>query len=197
MEKKDKIKIWLAWKKRQVYMGLMWLKGYRFKKTGKFFFCQGLSSVIKKNSVSVGDYVFIGYKCHIYANVEIGNFVMIASNVAIVGGDHRYDIVGIPSRFAGRAGLEELVTIIEDDVWIGHGCTIMAGTKIGRGAVVAAGSVVTKDIAPYTIVGGVPAKFIKYRFDDEAQKKHDQSLRCLVKSENAESEAMKLMIQNI
>lgn len=57
--------------------------------------------------------------------------------------------------------------IIDDDVWIGFGATIMSGVHIGQGAVVAAGAVVTKDIPPYAIVGGVPAKIIKYRFSSD------------------------------
>lgn len=57
--------------------------------------------------------------------------------------------------------------IVDDDVWIGYGATIMSGVHIGQGAVVAAGAVVTKDVPPYAIVGGVPAKVIKYRFEPE------------------------------
>ena len=57
--------------------------------------------------------------------------------------------------------------IIEDDVWIGCNATILQGVKIGTGAIVAAGAVVTKDVPPYAIVGGVPAKIIKYRFTEE------------------------------
>ena len=57
---------------------------------------------------------------------------------------------------------------IEDDVWIGYGATIMSGIHIGQGAVIAAGAVVTKDVPPYAIVGGVPARIIKYRFDTES-----------------------------
>jgi len=56
---------------------------------------------------------------------------------------------------------------VNDDVWIGHGSTILSGVRIGQGAVVAAGSVVTKDVPLYAIVGGVPAKVIKYRFEPE------------------------------
>ena len=57
--------------------------------------------------------------------------------------------------------------IVDDDVWIGYGATIMSGVHIGQGAVVAAGAVVTKDVPPYAIVGGVPAKVIKYRIEPE------------------------------
>lgn len=57
--------------------------------------------------------------------------------------------------------------IVDDDVWIGYRATIMSGVHIGQGAVVAAGAVVTKDVPPYAIVGGVPARVIKYRFSPE------------------------------
>lgn len=62
---------------------------------------------------------------------------------------------------------KQLDVVIGHDVWIGARCTILAGVKIGIGAVIGSGSVVTKDVPPYAIVGGVPAKVIKYRFDDE------------------------------
>ena len=57
--------------------------------------------------------------------------------------------------------------IVDDDVWIGYGAAIMSGVHIGQGAIVAAGAIVTKDVPPYAIVGGVPAKIIKYRFEPE------------------------------
>ena len=77
--------------------------------------------------------------------------------------------------FSGRDVLKP--TYIGDDVWIGKHSVIMTGVKIGNGAIVAAGSVVTKDVEPYTIVGGVPAKFIKMRFTDEEIKLHEAMLR--------------------
>ncbi|MEP7277990.1 MAG: DapH/DapD/GlmU-related protein, partial [Bacteroidota bacterium] len=64
-------------------------------------------------------------------------------------------------------GMDNL-TVIEDDVWIGYGSTILSGVKIGRGSIIAAGSLVTKDVLPYSIYAGVPAKKIKNRFDNEA-----------------------------
>jgi chloramphenicol O-acetyltransferase type B len=190
---KTKLGCWLAWRKRQFVLLLGILRGYRFKSYGKHFTVSDTTSIFKKKSVEVGDYVFIGAKAHLYANVKIGNFVMIASNVAIVGGDHLFDIVGVPIRFSGRAGLDELVTIIEDDVWIGHGCIILAGVKIGHGAIVAAGSVVTKNVPAYAIVAGAPSKLIKYRFTTEQQKQHDKSLDRLVISADAEFESVKIM----
>lgn len=178
------------------YMKLLFgiIRGYRFKSIGKCFTVSDTCSFFKKRSIEVGDYVFIGMKAHLYANVKIGHFTMLASNVAIVGGDHRFDIVGIPAQFTGRDGLESLQTIIGDDVWIGHGVIIMAGVKIGRGAVIAAGSVVTKDIPDYAIVGGVPAKVIRYRFDEEEQRRHTKSLDRLISSKDAEVES-KILLQ--
>ena len=69
---------------------------------------------------------------------------------------------------AMAAGIQKGDIIVGDDVWIGLKATICSGVKIGQGAIVAAGSVVVKDVAPYSIVGGNPAKFIKWRFEDEA-----------------------------
>ena len=99
---------------------------------------------------------------------------MIAPDVTIAGADHVFDEVGVPMYFAGRPGLTE--TIIGDDTWIGARVCILAGVTIGRGAIVAMGSVVTKDVAPYTIVGGVPARVIRSRFTEEEVIKHDRML---------------------
>lgn len=191
---KIRLRLWLAWRKRAFVVWLARLRGARFKKIGKCFTCSP-RSFFKKNAITAGDYVFLGGNVHIYANVEIGHFVMLASNVAIVGGDHSFDVVGVPVRFTGRDGMEELLTIIEDDVWVGHGCIIIAGVKIGRGAIVAAGAVVTKDVEPYAIVGGVPAKLIRYRFTPEQQLEHNKSLDRLILSKNAEIESYLLMKQ--
>jgi acetyltransferase-like isoleucine patch superfamily enzyme len=118
---------------------------------------------------------------------------MIATSVTVVGGDHRFDMVGVPTRFTGRDRKEKMLTVIGDDVWVGHGTIIMSGVKIGRGAIVASGSVVTKDVPPYAIVGGVPAKLIRYRFTPEQQKLHSESLDRLIKSKNAERESYLIM----
>lgn len=105
--------------------------------------------------------------------LTIGSFCSIASKVSfIVSADHYTNrISSFP--FKGRVLGEQLEgvskgdIIVDDDVWIGYGATIMSGVHIGQGAVVAAGAVVTKDVPPYAIVGGVPAKVIKYRFEPE------------------------------
>jgi acetyltransferase-like isoleucine patch superfamily enzyme len=111
-----------------------------------------------------GSYVFIGFNCVIYSKVKIGDYSMLAPEVKIIGGDHRFDLVGLPMIFSGRD--IQLETEIGKDVWIGTRTTILRGVKIGDGAIIAANSVVTKDVTPYSIVGGCPAKFIKNRFNN-------------------------------
>jgi acetyltransferase-like isoleucine patch superfamily enzyme len=135
----------------------------------------GNSVKIGPGKVSIGNYSFIGPECWLQSNTEIGNYVMLAGRVAIVGGDHRIDIPGVPAINAGRDVNKQV--IIGDDVWIGYGAIIMHGVKIGEGAVIAAGAVVTKEVPPYSIYGGVPAKEIRKRFSEEEETKHRESLK--------------------
>jgi acetyltransferase-like isoleucine patch superfamily enzyme len=106
--------------------------------------------------------------------VSLGKYVMFGARVTIVGKDHRFDLVGTPAIFSGRP--PALQTTIDDDVWIGANSTIIAGVCIGRGAIVAAGSVVTRNVEPYSIVGGVPAKHLRFRFEEAEQLLHDAML---------------------
>jgi acetyltransferase-like isoleucine patch superfamily enzyme len=122
--------------------------------------------------ISMGKFCYIGKKSWMCSKVTLGNYVMIAPECAILGGDHRYDIPATAIIFSGRPeSLKE--TIIEDDVWIGYRVIINSGVRIGRGSIIASGSVVTKDIIPYSIVGGSPAQLIKMRFDDLDIATHD------------------------
>jgi acetyltransferase-like isoleucine patch superfamily enzyme len=113
------------------------------------------------------------------ANLKIGKFCSIAEGVIIfLGGNHRYDWVTTypfsalnkewseASNIAGHPATRGSV-VIGNDVWIGFGATIMSGVKIGDGAVIGARAVITKDVAPYSIVGGNPAREIKKRFSDD------------------------------
>ena len=120
---------------------------------------------IEKDFVA-GPYGLIGDGAWICPRVTFGKYVLVAPKLAILGGDHRFDIPGTPIMYSGRP--EVPPTVIEDDVWIGYRVTIMAGVRVGRGAVIAAGSVVTKDVDPYTVVAGVPAKPVRKRFEDPA-----------------------------
>lgn len=122
--------------------------------------------------VTFGHHVQFGGRCIIQCDIEFGNYVLVASNVSFIGkDDHLFNKVGTPIWNSGRG--DSFKTHIGNDVWIGHGATIMAGVNIGDGAIIAAGSIVTKDVPACAIVGGNPAKIIKYRFDDEkTMKKH-------------------------
>lgn len=108
------------------------------------------------------DYTYIGPHCRIYPKTRINKYTILANNVSIIGGDHRFDIVGLPISFTGRDIQES--TIIGSDCWIGAHVIIKRGVKIADGCVIAMGSVVTKDTLPYGIYAGVPAKRIKDRF---------------------------------
>jgi len=129
------------------------------------------------NCISIGHNSFIGSNCWLHSQARIGNYVMLAGQVSIVGGDHKYNVVGVPMINAGR-DTNKPVTIC-DDVWVGHRAIIMHGVTIGQGAIVAAGAIVTSDVEPYAIVGGVPAKKIKSRFNNEEIKIHQQVLENL------------------
>jgi len=149
-------------------------KRYGFKHVHETFFMIGKSSV--SPDLIAHEYSGIGPGCYICPNVEIGSYVMIGPRVAILGGDHRYDIPGTPMIFSGRGKVDK--TTIEADVWIGYGAIIMAGTTIGRGAIIGAGSIVTKKkIDPYEIYMGVPARKVFERFPDpNDRKRHDEML---------------------
>jgi acetyltransferase-like isoleucine patch superfamily enzyme len=144
----------------------------------------GLGSILwAPKHLSVGNDVYIGKGCTIQVDGKIGNYVLIANHVGIVGRfDHNYKTVGIPIRYAPWIGdqpttLSDGGVIIDEDVWIGFGAIILSGVHIGRGAIVAAGAVVTKDIEPYEIVGGIPAQVIGKRFSTEEIMEHELGLR--------------------
>lgn len=107
-------------------------------------------------------------------HLVIGNYCSIGSGVAfILSSDHDLRTIStFPFSYFNGGSKPDAISkgdiTIDDDVWIGHAATILSGVHIGQGAVIAAGTVVTKDIPPYAIVGGVPAKIIKYRFDETA-----------------------------
>ena len=127
-----------------------------------------------KQKIIIGKNFYIGRDSFIESDVIIGDNVIMANRTAIVGRyDHHYQQVGVPIRLASQIrdkdynwlGLNSITTI-QNDVWIGYGTTILSGVTIHTGSIIAAGSVVTKDVEPYSIYAGVPAKKIKNRFDN-------------------------------
>lgn len=118
--------------------------------------------------IAIGANVFFGRNVHISAPCEIRDDVMLASFVALVGGDHRFDTPGVLMQASGTTAPRKIV--VEEDVWIGHGSIILAGVRIGRGSIVAAGSVVAKDIPPCTIWASPPAVFLRDRFPSQNAK---------------------------
>ncbi|TWJ04625.1 transferase family hexapeptide repeat protein [Mucilaginibacter frigoritolerans] len=128
-----------------------------------------------KNGIIIGDNCYIGKYSVIESSVKIGDDVLMANFVAIVGRyDHHYQQIGCSTRMASAIRDndynwlgKDTFTTIENDVWIGFGAIILGGINIGTGSIIAAGSVVTKDVAPYSIYAGNPAKKIKNRFENQ------------------------------
>ncbi len=143
----------------------------------------GRLSVIK--NAEVGCYSYIGNNCVFY-NCIIGKFCSISSNVKMIAGKHPSSVfvsthpafyspnTPVGDGFVRKSLFDEFTVTKEgkslemgNDVWVGSNVIILEGVKIGDGAILAAGSVVVRDVPPYAIVGGVPAKVIKYRFSQE------------------------------
>lgn len=168
---------------------MMW--SYSWKKSmkycGKNVYLRPMSSDIKGLwNLSIGNNTSIPKGSTFYctlAELKIGNRVIFGPNPTIITGDHRIDIKGKyiidvtdKEKFEEGVNKYDLPVIIEDDVWCGANVTILKGVTIGRGSVIAAGSVVTKSCPPYSVIGGVPAKIIKFRFSVEEIIEHERNL---------------------
>jgi maltose O-acetyltransferase len=161
------------------------LKGYatvgRFASRGDHFNFDP-DGTYSYESIHVGHHVNLGARPTLLAarsTIRIGNHVMFGPEVTIRGGNHRFDLVG---RYVDSIGDDEKRpeddrgVVIEDDVWVGGNATILGGVTVGRGSVIAASAVVTKDVAPYSVVGGNPARVIRERFTREEAAAHDAIL---------------------
>ena len=145
---------------------------YRGARVGKSFHV-GQSVSIGPGFIA-GDYVYVGPQSQLPPHVHVGNYSSLSACVAIVGSDHNYDNPGVPIVFSGRP--PSCVTTIGADVLIGHGAILLRGITIGNGAVVGASAMVTKDVPPYAIVAGTPAKILRYRFDERERAVHEAML---------------------
>lgn len=146
---------------------------------------------IDSSCKNIGKYTFIGNNTILGPACEsIGSFCSFASNVIIGPNSHYMNRISTTSFLFGyknhknyeenireksykeyKSGINSKKTIIGNDVWIGHNTIVMAGVTVGDGAIIGGGSIVTKDVEPYSIVAGNPARLIKYRFKEETIKK--------------------------
>ena len=136
-----------------------------------------IKNIFPLECVDVGDYTYGELNIVTFRNktkLSIGSFCSIGQRVCFLldAGHETHYISTYPFKtsilgFKNEEATSRGNVVVDDDVWIGYGSTIMSGLHIGQGAIVAAGSVVTKDVPPYAIVGGIPAKVIKYRFSPE------------------------------
>lgn len=158
----------------RIYFLIALLRGFFFKfflkKAGKNLRIQHDFLYRNLRYISVGNNVYIGHHSEILGSkkgIKIGNHVMISQYVLLISSNHAHDNPKIPMDL--QPELTEKITI-EDDVWVGSHSIILPGVIVHKGAIIAAGSVVTKDVPEYGIVGGVPAKLIRFRFDKKTLK---------------------------
>lgn len=142
-----------------------WRYELTFGACGRRLRIQNPLVVAAPRQVEVGDDVSFSAYIHIWGagGVKIGNRVMIGSHTAITSLTHD------PTAEVMFGTTIAKPVVIEDDVWIGSHCVILPGVRVGCGAVIAAGGVVTQDVPPWTIVAGVPARMIKRRRSAESQ----------------------------
>lgn len=158
---------------------LMYIYKSKFQRYGQNFVFDPFDQ-FSYETISVGNDVFIGSGANFAAsetNISIGSKVMFGPRVTIMGGDHNTSVIGkYMYDVKDKLPENDLPVIIEDDVWVGTGVIILKGVTIGRGSIVAAGSVVVKSCEPYSIIGGVPAKLLKFRMTQEEIIIHEAKL---------------------
>jgi virginiamycin A acetyltransferase len=168
---------------RKIWQRLYRIYGLRANVTvGENFHLGILSIVCASRRMIIGRNVYIGKMCTLGCDGRIGDNTMIANNVGIVGKyDHDFSCVGKPIRLAPWVGdasfgieASKLEVDVGEDVWIGYGAIILSGIKIGRGAIIAAGSVVTKNVPSYSIVAGNPACERGKRFTEQQIAEHEK-----------------------
>ena len=190
---KNPISLWLRWwfttifyyakyAGKNIHLEYMAeLSGVKFSTHNKVY------KYARLRNVQLGRFSYISRDTQVYS-ASVGNFTCIGPDTLIGPGEHpvRGYVTSHPAfysslaqagiTFSDRDHIIEIPhTVIGHNVWIGARCVIRAGITIGDGAIIAAGAVVTKDVEPYTICGGVPAKVIRRRFDPEAEQRVIQS----------------------
>lgn len=126
------------------------------------------------NNVAIGSNVTL---LSIYKKIIIKDNVIMAHNITIVSGDHNIKKIGVPIiNNHIKEENDDADIIIEEDVWIGANVTILKGVTVGRGSVIGACALLIKNVPPYTVVGGVPAKIIGFRFSKKEVLEHEKKI---------------------
>jgi acetyltransferase-like isoleucine patch superfamily enzyme len=148
-----------------IYMQLL---GRFFGSVGHLSWVSPFGTYLCRKSIYIGDNVYIGKGAYLSASegILIGNGVTIGPELLVMGGDHNFAVIGARMCEINTGGTNNRI-VIEDDVWLGARVTLLKRVKIGEGAIIGAGAVVTKEVPPYTIYAGNPAKFISPRFTKE------------------------------
>ena len=153
-----------------------------FASIGKHCVFHPTNSDLDYRHISMGDHVYIGSNCRMWAtesHIYLAHHITFAPNVSIIAGNHSSHIVGkwiTDYKVSDKRPEDDQPVYVDSDVWVGTNVTILNGVHIGRGCIIAAGSIVTKDTPPYAIMGGVPAKVLKYRFTQEEILEHERLL---------------------
>lgn len=145
-----------------------WVRPIRSSVCRNIFKSSGIGINIEKGAyfgcgseIEIGNYSGIGVNSQVYGPVKIGNDVMMGPEVIILTGEHEFGSADIPIRMQGNRPVQPV--FIDDDVWVGTRSIILPGLRIGKGSIIGAGSIVTKDVPAYSIVAGNPARLIRYR----------------------------------
>jgi len=152
----------------------------QLKNCGKNVYIDGRNSYFSARTISIGSDVYIGPGADFVSDsktIKIGNKVLFGPNVSIRTDNHNISCI---DRFiydcTDTILKDEEEIVIEDDVWIGTRVVILKGVRIGRGSVIAAGTVLTRSVPPYSVVGGVPGKIIRERWTKEEIVMHEKTL---------------------
>ncbi len=149
---------------------------------GNNVFISPVDSVFYYPGLFIGNNVHIGYNADFISTrsrIIIGDHVVFAPHVSIRGGDHRTNVVG---KFIDEVGDDckspenDADVIFEGDNWIGMNVTILKGVTVGRGSIIAAGTLVNKSVPAYSVVGGIPARILKMRFTEKEIEEHERIL---------------------
>jgi acetyltransferase-like isoleucine patch superfamily enzyme len=148
----------------------------RFGAVGRnFIFDPVTSKFVTPHLLKTGDDVFLNAYAHVSGDVTVGDRVLVGPGVKLLSGNHLFGIVGCHPRYL-KASVDnpELLKkqVIEADAWIGAGAIVLGGVRIGAGSVVGAGAVVTRDVPPYVIAAGSPARPVRRIFDEAGLVQH-------------------------